>query len=199
MQHIVYDLIKNIIDKKDGTSVLFDGGDEGDNARKIVAIQPMSPGFIISFGSNDVKKYIPVSRYFDDEFTFDQNDHGDFVLKRIRLIDGNGKVIDGLPLDESRQTFKQFLEGYDEFDSLSYELVFRGMGLNADEAKSATQWWEGDKQPNEVGSDAWDMLLEPVLGHLEEDYTWDDEVYAITNNVHNAMKSHGLPSRTPQA
>jgi uncharacterized protein YifE (UPF0438 family) len=199
MQHIVFDLIKNIIDKNDGTSVLFDRGDDGDEAQKIRSIIDFPPGFLLYFGPDQTKQYISVSKYFDDEFTFERNDHGDFVLKRIRLIDGNGKVIDGLPLGESRQTFKQFLEGYDEFDSLSYELVFRKMGLSADEAKSATQWWEGDKQPNEVGSDAWDKLLEPILGHLEEDYTWDDEVYAITNNIHNAMKSHGLPSRTPLA
>jgi hypothetical protein len=95
------------------------------------------------------------------------------------------------------KTFKQFLEEYDVLGSMPIELVFRQLGLSKGEAESAARWWEGDIPATEVSSDAWDLLFEPVLGQVETDAEWDDEVEAVIQHLKPIMRKNGITHGNP--
>lgn len=95
------------------------------------------------------------------------------------------------------KTFKQFLEEYDVLGSMPIELVFRQLELSKDEAESAARWWEGDIPATEVSSDAWDLLLKPVLGQVPLDAEWDDEVAAVIQHLKPIMRKNGITHGNP--
>lgn len=96
-------------------------------------------------------------------------------------------------------TFKQFLEEYDPLGSLPVEMVFRKLGLNAEEATAMAKWWEGELAVTEVDDAAWYSLVHLVAASQDaDDIAWDDQTNHVIKFLRPIMLNHGVSnSRGP--